>query len=141
MSRRNQQINVKVPRKKVIASLEKALKKLESNWENQAQAEEKYQKELEKWKNQLIAYAIKNMKKASNFRANYRSWNNILNIDFDLVVNSSTVPTEPKRTVEVLQEYTYNESHEEISNAIRILQMCEDEYISTATYGQISKYL
>lgn len=141
MRRRNQQINVKVPRKKVIASLEKALKKLESNWENQAQAEEKYQKEFEKWKNQLIAYAIKHMKKASNFRANYRSWNNILNIDFDLVVNSSAVPKEPKRTVEVLQEYAYNESHEEISNAIRILQMCEDEYVSTATYGQISKYL
>jgi hypothetical protein len=43
MARRNQGINVKVPRVKVIKALEQSLVKLENNYKNQEAEDKKYQ--------------------------------------------------------------------------------------------------
>ena len=43
MARRGQTVNVKVQRKKVIAALEKTLKKLEADYKNQEKLEIEYQ--------------------------------------------------------------------------------------------------
>jgi len=37
--------------------------------------------------------------------------------------------------------HTYREMKEEISNAIRILQLTDEEVVSTSTYNSIAKYL
>ena len=140
MARRNQGINVKVPRAKVIKALEQALVKLENNYANQDVEDKKYQLARDKWQKQVTKLATAKFAKAENVRVNVR-WNNSVNVDFDLPANAINLPKEPVRTYETMNEYAYKETKEEIENAIRVLKMCDDELISTATYGGITKYL
>jgi len=141
MATRGKSISVKIATPKVIKALETKLAELETNYANQEANEAKYQKAYEKHKKELIAYAVANIKKAENFRTNYRNWNNTLNIDFDLTVSESELPKQPERDFEQLGAHTYRDMKEEISNAIRILKMTDEEVVNTSTYNAIARYL
>ena len=141
MARNQKAISVKIATTKVIKALETKLAELNKNWANQEVNEAKYQKSYDKYKKELIDYAVDNIKKAQNFRTSYRSWNNTLNIDFDLTVSEKELPQEPKREYEQLHQHSYNEMKEEIENAIRILRMTDEEVVSTSTYNAIARYL
>jgi hypothetical protein len=141
MASRQKAISVKIATPKVIKALEASLVKLESDYASQEANEAKYQKAYEKYKKELIDYAVANIKKAENFRTNYRSWNNQLNIDFDLTVPKDGMPTEPQKDFEQIGHHTYREQKEEISNAIRILKMTDEETVSTSTYQAVARYL
>ena len=138
---RGKAISVKIATPKVIKALEGALAKLELDYTSQEANEAKYQKQYEKWKKEVQDYAIANIKKAENFRTNYRSWNNSLNIDFDLTVSDKDLPKEPEKDFESMSVYNYREQKEEIANAIRILKMTDEEVISTSTYNAVARYL
>ena len=138
---RGKAISVKISTPKVIKALEGALAKLELDYTSQATNEAKYNKALEKWKKEMQAYAIANIKKAENFRTNYRSWNNNLNIDFDLTVSESEIPAQPERDFEQMSIHSYREQKEEIANAIRILKMTDEEVVNTSTYNAVARYL
>jgi predicted ATP-dependent endonuclease of OLD family len=138
---RGKAISVKIPTQRVIKALEAKLAELETNWANQEKNEAKYQKAYETYKKELIDYAVANIKKATNFRTSYRSWNNNLNIDFDLAVAEKELPKEPVREFEQLHLHTYNEAKEEMSNAIRILKMTDEEVVNTSTYNAVARYL
>jgi hypothetical protein len=138
---RGKAISVKIATPKVIKALEGALAKLELDWTSQETNEAKYQKAYEKYRKELIAYATANIKKAENFRTNFRSWNNQLNIDFDLTVSESELPKQPERDFEVLHQHEYRSQKEEIANAIRILKMTDEEVVNTSTYNAVARYL
>ena len=141
MATRGKAISVKIATSKVIKALEGALAKLELDYTSQATNEAKFQKAYEKWKKEMQAYAIANIKKAENFRTNYRSWNNNLNIDFDLTVSESEIPAQPERDFEQMSIHSYREQKEEIANAIRILKMTDEEVVNTSTYNAVARYL
>ena len=141
MATRGKAISVKIPTAKVIKALESALAKLESDYASQEAKEAKYEKQYEKYRKELIAYATKNIAKAENFRTSYRSWANNLNIDFDLKVSEKDMPTEPTKDYEVIHQHTYREQKEEITNAIRILKMTDEEVVNTSTYNAVARYL
>jgi hypothetical protein len=141
MARNQKAISVKIATPKVIKALETRLAELETNYANQEANEAKYTKTYEKYKKELISYAVANIKKAENFRTNYRSWNNQLNIDFDLTVTQADLPTEPERDFEQMGSHTYKEMKQEIENAIRILKMTDEEVVNTSTYNAIARYL
>jgi hypothetical protein len=138
---RSKAISVKVATPKVIKALESALAKLELDYTSQETNEAKFQKQYEKYRKELVDYAIANIKKAENFRTNYRSWNNNLNIDFDITVAEKDLPKEPVKDFETISIYNYREQKEEISNAIRILQMTDEETVNTSTYQAVARYL
>jgi hypothetical protein len=138
---RGKAISVKIATPKVIKALEGALAKLEADYTSQEANEAKYQKAYEKYRKELIAYATKNIAKAENFRTNFRSWNNNLNIDFDLTVSEKDLPAEPTKDYEVIHQHTYREQKEEIQNAIRILKMTDEEVVNTSTYNAVARYL
>ena len=138
---RGKAISVKIATPKVIKALEQSLATLETNWTSQEANEAKYNKAMEKWKKEVIEFAVANIKKAENFRTNYRSWSNTLNIDFDLTVTEKEMPKEPEKDFVTLHQHSYNEQKEEISNAIRILKMTDEETVSTSTYNAIARYL
>jgi len=141
MARNGKSISVKIATPKVIKALETRLAELETNYTNQEANEAKYTKAMEKYKKEVIAYAVANIKKAENFRTGYRSWNNTLNIDFDLTVSESEMPKEPQREFEQMGRHTYMEQKQEIENAIRILKMTDEETVNTSTYNAIARYL
>ena len=141
MARSGKSISVKIATPKVIKALETRLAELNTNYANQETNEAKYKKAMEKWQKEITAYAVSNIKKAENFRTNYRAWNNTLNIDFDLTVAESELPKEPQREFEQMGRHNYLEQKQEIENAIRILKMTDEETVNTSTYNAIARYL
>jgi hypothetical protein len=138
---RGKAISVKIATPKVIKALETKLVEVNTNYANQEANEAKYAKQYEKYKKELIAYAVANIKKAENFRTNFRSWNNQLNIDFDLTVSEADLPKEPTKDFEVMSQWNYKEIVDEIENAIRILKMTDEETVNTSTYNAVARYL
>jgi len=134
-------ISVKLPTAKVIVALQQALTKLELDYTTQDQAEIEYQKSAEIWRKEVIKFAIDNISKAQNIRSNYRQWTNNLNVDFDLTVEENVLPKEPQRKFETMHPSNYNDMKEEISNAIRIFQLTDEQTVSTSTYNSIARYL
>jgi hypothetical protein len=134
-------INVKLPTAKVIVALQQALAKLELDYASQDQAEAEYQKATEKWKIDIQKWALDNFSKAENIRTNYRQWTNNLNVDFDIPTTEGKFPEEPMRNFESMNIHSYRDMKEEIANAIRILQLTDEETVSTSTYNSIARYL
>ena len=134
-------ITVKVATPKVIKALETKLATIKKEYAEQGANEAKYEKLREKYKKEVVDYAIANIKKAENFRTSYRSWNNSLNIDFDLTVSEKDMPKEPQRDFTTMHQHTYNEIVEDITNALTILKMTDEETVNASTMKQIAKYL
>ena len=134
-------INVKIPTVRVIAGLEEALANLEADYATQSAKEANHTLAYEAWKKQIGEWAIAHFSKAENLRTNYRSWNNQLNVDFDIIVKEGEFPSEPEKEYEVIHQSTYRESKKEISNAIRLLKMTDEETVNTSTYNAIAQYL
>ena len=141
MARNGKAISVKIPTQRVIDALTQSLNKLELDYTSQTENEAKHTKAYEAWKQEVGAWAIANFSKAENLRTNYRSWNNNLNVDFDIVVSEGNFPKEPEKDFEVIHTHTYKEMKEEITNAIRILKMTDEETVSTSTYQAVARYL
>ena len=138
---RGKAISVKIPTQRVIAGLEASLAKLEMDYATQGENERKHLVAYEAWKKQIGEWAIANFSKAENLRTNYRSWNNNLNVDFDITVKDGEFPTEPEKDFEVIHTHNYREQKEEITNAIRILKMTDEEVVNTSTYNAVARYL
>ena len=134
-------INVKIPTVKVINALQQALAKLELDYTSQDEAEAQYQKAREKWNKDIQEWAVNNFSKAENIKTNYRMWNSTLNVDFDIITSETDFPQEPERDFETMNVHAYRDMKEEISNAIRILQLTDEETVSTSTYNSIARYL
>ena len=138
---RGKAIQVKIATTKVIKALETRLAKLEADYTKQDENEAKFQKKMEAWKKEIGKWAIGQFSKAENLRTNYRSWNNSLNVDFDLTVKEGDFPAEPVKDFEQIHQHTYREMKDEMENAIRILKMTDEEVVSTSTYNAIARYL
>ena len=135
-------ISVKVATPKVIAALESKLATVESNYANQTATEEAFQIATKQYQADLTAYAIKHMDLATNFRTNLRTFHGAcVNIDFDVPLNLEGFPTEPKRDIPTMAEYEYRNIKEEITNALNILKMTDEEYVNASTMKSIASYL
>jgi hypothetical protein len=134
-------ITVKVATPKVINALETKLAQIKSDYTNQDRLEAEFQEELKAWNTALSDYALANISRATNFRTNYRSWNNSLNIDFDVDTKGTDFPAQPERKFEQIHRHTYNEMVEEITNALSILRMTDEETVNASTMKQIARYL
>ena len=134
-------ITVKVATPKVIKALEARLAELETNYATQEAKEAKHTKAVEAWRKEIGKWAIANFSKSENLRTNYRNWNNTLNVDFDIVVKESDFPVEPEKDYETIHQHSYREMKEDITNALTILKMTDEETVNTSTYNAIARYL
>ena len=134
-------ITVKLPTHKVITALEAKLAAIKKDYANQEAYETKHQKAYAAYQKELTDFAIANVKKAFNFRTNYRAWNSQLNIDYDITVDEKDLPVCPERAWENMSSHTYKETVEEISNALSILRMTDELTVNASTMKQIAKYL
>lgn len=139
MARGKGSINVKLPVKKVIKSLELALVKLEKDWQDQEKKEAKFKKLEKEFNAKIAAIAIRNVLKSDDLHATVR-WEKVC-VNFTIAANKLELPPEPQRDFKMIGSYDYEQQKEEISNAIRILKMTDEETVSTSTYNAISKYL
>jgi len=119
----SRQITVKVATTKVIKALETRLAKLEKDYADQTANEAKHTKAYEAWKKEVGKWAIANFS------------------DFDLTVSEGDFPAEPEKDFEVIHTHTYKEMKEDITNALTILKMTDEETVNASTMKQIAKYL
>jgi hypothetical protein len=138
---RGKAISVKIPTQRVIDALTQTLAKLELDYTSQEANEANYQLKYKAWQKELADFAIAHFSKAENIRTNYRSWNKTLNVDFDIVGSEANFPAEPEKDFDTIHQHTYREQKEEISNAIRMLKMTDEEVVNTSTYNAVAQYL
>jgi hypothetical protein len=134
-------ISVKVATQKVITALESKLSSLDSELAASVAGEQAYQIAWKEYQTQLADYAVANIAQATNFRTSHRNYTNALNIDYDVPDNLANFPVEPKREFEQVSEYTVKAAKEEITNALNILRMTDEEYVSASTMKSIASYL
>jgi len=137
----NRGITVKLPTHKVITALETKLAKVEEDYANQEVNEAEYNKAYAIWQKELTAFAINNVKNATNFRTNYREWNSTLNIDYDVIVDVIDLPVCPERKHNTMSHHSYKDIVEDITNALSILRMTDETTVNASTMKQIAKYL
>jgi len=134
-------ISVKVATPKVIAALESKLAELEAKLATATANEEAYQTAWKQYQTQLQNYAVANISQATEFRVSHRAYNSLVNIDYNVPTNLPNFPVEPKRDFEVVYEHTVTSAREEITNALNILRMTDEEYVSASTMKSIASYL
>jgi NAD dependent epimerase/dehydratase family enzyme len=134
-------ISVKVATPKVINALESKLAQLESDLATSQANEEAFQIAWKEYQTQLQNYCVANIAQATNFRTSYRGYQNAVNIDYDVPVNLAGFPVEPKRDFEVVYEHMVTSARTEITNALNILRMTDEEYVSASTMKSIASYL
>ena len=134
-------ISVKVATPKVIKALESKLAELESSYVTSQANEEAFQVAYKEYQTQLQNYAVANISQATNFRVSNRSYHNLVNIDYDVPVNLAGFPVEPKRDFEAVYEHQVTSARTEITNALNILRMTDEEYVSASTMKTIASYL
>jgi hypothetical protein len=128
-------VTVKVATAKVIKALED---KIANNVNVEASnnkkretykvAQDKYFKTvLKEFKDSLVIDSISK-----------HSWRNSLSVNYE-IVGGATLPDEPE--IEKLESELGQYEINEIQNAIRILKMTDEEFVSTSTFKNIAQYL
>ena len=134
-------MSVKVPTAKVIVALEARLEKTQADHALKEEREAQFQETLKKWEATLKDWAIARISKAERLRTNYRAWNNTLNVDFDIKTLESDLPKMPERDFPQRNDWEVKQEVEEITNALNILKMTEEEFVNASTMKSISQYL
>ena len=127
-------MRVKVPVKVVIETLNKRLADNKENQAKNGENETRYHAEMKKWTEDFVAQFSAVLKVNS---VHYRTYNSAVQIDYELP-QGVKIPDQPTREYE---KTLAGWEVEEIENAIRILSITEDEYVSASTMKQIGKYI
>ena len=131
-------MNVKVSTEKLIKALEEALQKRLSDKAKAEKEQEEYTKEVKKFEQSLIE--LVGTKKLTLLSASIRNqWRSeSKEVEFTFSISDSVkAPVAPESNV-----YRYmNNEVAEIQNAIAILKMTDEEYVSTSTYKGVAQYL
>lgn len=127
-------LTVKVAVTKVIEALENKLKEHEKNVAHNQKIEKEYPAQLKKYHEQLF----KSIKEVSELHdVEYYSWRGIVRVEYKISKEVDTPEMPQKETVRTLNSHEL----EEIQNAVRILKMTEEEFVSASTMRAIANYL
>lgn len=131
-------INVRVTKAKLLAALKAALAKKEQEAKDYANAEKAREKAVIDIK-KSVAALIKSGKltpKEVSFPYSYRHTNEFEEVS----VTFSHKIALPKKDSDFC-EHTNRAAVLELSNAIRVLELTDEEYVRTSSYGAVAKYL
>lgn len=140
-------LKVRVRTTVLTAHLEKALDERTLRFKNQDKIALEFQKEQEKY-NLAIIKLVKAGKgiitEASKLNRYYEypknKKKNTVPFSITVELNANGLPKEPEE-IEEYHEHRYKSDKEAISQAIRVLKMTEDEFVSASTYQSVAKYL
>lgn len=125
-------MKVKVPVNLVIAGLERRLaENREVSARNQV-VRDKYDHAKKAWADEVSKLSLE-IDDVSSY-----TWRGTISISYK-VPNGTRIPDEPR--LGDLESELANHEVDEIANAVRILGMSEDEYVSASTMKEIGRYL
>lgn len=138
-------VSVKVKVSTLISALEKALETREKRYKEQEAEQAKYEKQVDTY-NATILKLIKagkgQVEEASRNHYYERSNQTKGKVSFSVTVllPKGALPDEPERP-DRYNDYEWKREREEITQAIRVLQMTEQEFVSASTYKSVAQYL
>jgi hypothetical protein len=137
----NNTVNVRVNRYILIEALKKKLAKITEDYEKQGELKKKFQRENEAWQKKVAASIPKSVKPTIRVSVNaYGVKDDEVEVTLDYTISKSLVPDPPKQPV-AYYEHTYKDDRETLTSAIRLLEMSDDETISTSSYKSVARYL
>ena len=135
-------ITVKVPTAKIIAQLELKLAEMETERDSYPIRKAAYDKTLADWEQAVLTKAKKSLSSAVQTDVSVNHWGTP-NIKVLFYFTPEDLPARPK--YQDIQDpslnYKWKEDYEEVSQAIRLLKMTDDEVVSTATYRSVTRFL
>jgi hypothetical protein len=132
-------INVKVTTAKVVKALEAALatrKKQVADWDKLVEA---HKKAVTDWEKSIIEYVksgkakVTEVTQVNNWRTDAKEARVLITLPASL-----TEPASPDKPSEM---WSLNSDIEELENAIALLKMTDDEYVSTSTYRGVARLI
>jgi len=141
---REKPISVKVPKQKLLDSLNAALKSRKTELLDLEKQEKQREADEKEWEKNVIAHIVAGKAKVTAVSAQ-RRWHDdkTQKASVEVELPSSLVhPSEKKKNdkhTRVIWEI--NSEVEELENAVAILKLSEDEFVSTSTYKGVARYL
>jgi high-affinity Fe2+/Pb2+ permease len=143
-------ISVKVKVSVLTEALRKALADREARFASNKKLEADYNKAHEKWKADFMKSVIASVKNGkakpdSVTERNHRWGSNSQDekttvVELTLNIPKSILTEQPERP-DLYNEWEYKQDKEALENAIRVLEMSDQELVSTGTYHSVVKYL
>lgn len=131
-------INVKVPVKRVIDSLEAKLETMRQEDAAYEVAQAEYEIAKAKWEHDVMtAVLAKGVQKNINLHRHWRG-NLTLEVSYD-VSSVDNLPAEPEAPANKNRTSDYDKQN--IENALRILRMTDEETVNATTFKAISQWL
>ena len=133
-------ISVKVPTKKIITELKRARAEREKAIADYEKAEKAHAKAMDEMKSKVVAQ-VKNGKATVTDVDTYARWHQddksatTFTITVKIPKSVMTEPESPERPS------TGRHEIEEISHAIRVLEMTNEEFVNASTYNAVIRYL
>lgn len=128
-------VNVKVARTTLIAALNKALDEKIKEAKEAEKVQKDYQKQIEDFQKSIPAMVKSGKVKIKTVNVSY--WRDEMNITAELDYKGS-IPKQPK---DDFCAWKNNEAQKTLSNAIRVLELSNEEYVRTSSYGAVAQYL
>ena len=135
-------INVKIATVKVIKGLETSLAKIKKDFAEQEVNQAKFEKKKNAWEKNATKTLIENLKFATT--TDVGLWRGSANLTFRFHDSDKLIELigkEPERDYQVMGDYEFKSAVEEIENAIRLLKLTDEEFVSTSTYKSVAKYI
>ncbi len=138
-------LSVKVKTATLIKALEEALDKREKRWANQEKETARHKKEVEAYNASILKLVKAGKGTIHDISENKwatRNDKNSTTISFsaEIKLPKSVMPVEPKENDE-MRESIYKMETDDISQALRILKMTDQEYVNASTYKSVAEYL
>jgi len=149
-------INVKVARTKVIKALEVKVEEMQNAQMNYELVHAKYKTDIEQWRKEVAELALSHKDSilgenvTINEAGSWRVPNGFIGVElsFHIPISVANAP-QPQAPAQPFQSNGYGRDYvgnyeqriAEIQNAIRVLNMSDEEVVSTSTYQSVSRYL
>jgi len=149
-------INVKVARTKVIKALEVKVEEMKNAQMNYELVHAKYETDIEQWRKEVAELALSHKDSilgenvTINEAGSWRVPNGFIGVElsFHIPISVANAP-QPQAPAQPFQSNGYGRDYvgnyeqriAEIQNAIRVLNMSDEEVVSTSTYQSVSRYL
>ncbi len=135
-------VSVRVSRTKLIASLQSAIAKLNAEKDNKAQDKKLREKWETRYKRIPLA-TFQRLSHKSELAISDNPWRNddSIEVTFTYYIKKNVAVDRLSYVAPVEENWRDDNKIEEIAQAIRLLELSDDDTVNTATYRSVAQYL
>jgi hypothetical protein len=132
-------INVKVSTAKVVKALETALAERNKMIADHAKAQEAHKKQIAEWQKSVIEHIKTGKAKVTDISENSNWRNDTKEARVTITLPASLLfPEQPRQDY---ADWQVKSDIEELENAIALLKMTDEEFVSTSTYKGVARLI